>query len=92
MVKSFNFSLDYELEVEYITERENITYEECEDVITKLIETHHLECGERTEGAITFDDSVTPIVYNLDYRYCLEVGEDWNDDEWVEMDVNVTIR
>lgn len=91
MVKSFNFSLDYELEVEYISEMENITYDECVEVITKLIESHHLDCGERTEGSITFDVSVTPIVYNLDYKFCLEVGEDWNDDEWVEFEKNVQL-
>ena len=70
---------------------ENITYDESEEVITKLIEGHKLECGERTEGSITFDDGVTPIVYNLDYRFCVEVGEDWNDDEWCELDINVTL-
>jgi hypothetical protein len=27
----------------------------------------------------------------LDYRMCVEVGEDWNDDEWVEFEKNVKI-
>lgn len=92
MVKSFSFSLDSEFDVEEISNMENITYDECGEVIFKLIDNYMMECGERTEGSITFDDSVTPIVYNLDYRFCIEVGEDWNDDDWCEMNVNVTIR
>lgn len=91
MVKSFSFSLDSEFDIEEISNMENITYEECEEVITKLIESHHLDCGERTEGSITFNTDESPIWYNLDYRLCLEVGEDWNDDEWVEFEKNVKI-
>ena len=91
MVKSFSFSLDSEFDIEEISNKENITYEECEEVITKLIESHHLDCGERTEGSITFNTDESPIWYNLDYRLCLEVGEDWNDDEWVEFEKNVKI-
>ena len=91
MIKSFSFSLDSEFDIEEISNKENITYEECEEVITKLIESHHLDCGERTEGSVTFDDEVTPIIYNVDYRFCLEVGEDWNDDVWDEFEVNVKL-
>ena len=91
MVKSFSFSLDSEFDIEDISNKENITYEECEEVIFKLIDSHYLDCGERTEGSVTFNTDENPIWYNLDYRLCLEVGEDWNDDEWVEFEKNVKI-
>ncbi len=91
MVKSFSFSLDSEFDIEEISNMENITYDECEEVITKLIESHHLECGERTEGSVSFKTDESPIWYNLDYRMCVEVGEDWNDDDWVEFEKNVKI-
>ncbi len=91
MVKSFSFSLDSEFDVEEITNMENITYDESDSIIFKLIDGYHIDCGERTEGSVTFDDSVTPIIYNVDYRFCIEVGEDWNDDEWVEFEKNVKI-
>jgi transcription initiation factor IIE alpha subunit len=91
MIKSFSFSLDSEFDVEEISNMENITYDESNGIIFKLIEDHHINCGERTEGSVTFDDSVTPIIYNVDYRFCLEVGEDWNDDVWDEFEVNVQL-
>ena len=91
MIKSFSFSLDSDFDVEEITNMENITYDESDGIIFKLIEDHNINCGERTEGSVTFDDSVTPIIYNVDYRFCLEVGEDWNDDVWDEFEVNVQL-
>ena len=91
MIKSFSFSLDSDFDVEEITNMENITYDECNGIIFKLIEDHHINCGERTEGSVTFDDGVTPIIYNVDYRFCLEVGEDWDSDVWDEFEVNVQL-
>ena len=41
--------------------------------------------------AIDDDDSVQPIVYNVDYEYCTEVGEDWGDDEWEEHQTQVQL-
>ena len=47
--------------------------------------------GERTKGFVTFDDSIQPIVYNVDYEYCTEVGEDWGDDVWEEHQTQVQL-
>lgn len=81
MKKSFEFS--YCLgEVEEIIDNENITESESEDVLITLINNNKVSIGERTEGTISFDDSVQPIVYNLDYQYCSQVGMDWGSDVW----------
>lgn len=91
MVKSFSFSLDSDYEVEEISNEENITYDESEEIVNRLVNSGEIYIGERTEGSVTFDDSVTPIVYNVDYRYCSELGEDWDTDKWEELDVHVQL-
>ena len=90
MSKSFEFS--YCLgEVEYIEDMENITESEGEEVVMTLIENNKISIGERTRGTISFDDSVQPIVYNLDYEYCTEVGMDWGDDVWEDVQEEVQL-
>ena len=90
MKKSFEFS--YCLgEVEYIDVIDNITENEGEEVVTTLIKNNKISIGERTRGTITFDDSVQPIVYDLDYEYCTEVGMDWGDDVWEDVQEEVQL-
>lgn len=90
MSKSFEFS--YCLgEVEYIDVIDNITENEGEEVVMTLIKNNKISIGERTRGTITFDDSVQPIVYNLDYEYCTEVGMDWGDDVWEDVQEEVQL-
>ena len=90
MSKSFEFS--YCLgEVEYIDVIDNITESEGEEVVITLIKNNKISIGERTRGTITFDDSVQPIVYNLDYEYCTEVGMDWGDDVWEDVQEEVQL-
>ena len=90
MKKSFEFS--YCLgDVEYIDVIDNITESEGEEVVTTLIENNKISIGERTRGTISFDDSVQPIVYNLDYEYCTEVGMDWGDDVWEDVQEEVQL-
>ena len=90
MSKSFEFS--YCLgEVEYIEDMENITESEGEEVVMTLIKNNKISIGERTRGTISFDDSVQPIVYNLDYEYCTEVGMDWGDDVWEDVQEEVQL-
>ena len=90
MLKSFEFSYCLD-EVEYIDVIDNITESEGEEVVITLIENNKISIGERTKGTISFDDSVQPIVYNLDYEYCTEVGMDWGDDVWEEVQEEVQL-
>jgi len=90
MVKSFSFSYSLD-EVEEISNNENISVEESEEIVLKLIESDEIYVGERVEGVVEFDSNDYPIVYKVDYRYCSEVGEDWNDDVWEELEVKVQL-
>jgi predicted AlkP superfamily phosphohydrolase/phosphomutase len=90
MVKSFEFSYCLD-EVEFIENMENITEEEGEEIVKKLMKSDEIYVGERTKGVVSFDDEVQPIIYNVDYEYCSEVGEDWGDDVWEELSVQVQL-
>jgi hypothetical protein len=83
MKKSFEFSYCLS-EVEEITDVENITEKEGEKIVVDLITKGKISEGERTKGYVSFDDSVQPIMYKVDYQYCTMVGEDWLDDQWEE--------
>ena len=83
MKKTFEFS--YCLgEVEEITDMENITEQEGEKIVEDLINGGKISEGERTRGYVSFDDSVEPIIYKVNYEYCTGLGEDWGDDQWEE--------
>ena len=90
MKKSFEFSYCLS-EVEYIEDRENISEKEGEKIVEDLINEGKISEGERTRGYVSFDDSVEPIIYKVDYEYCTMVGEDWGDDQWEEHEVEVQL-
>jgi predicted AlkP superfamily phosphohydrolase/phosphomutase len=89
MKKSFEFSYCLD-EVEFIENMENITEEEGGEIVKKLMKSDEIYVGERTKGFVSFDD-VQPIVYNVNYEYCTEVGEDWGDDVWEEHQTQVQL-
>ena len=90
MVKSFEFSYCLD-EIEFIEDNVNITIEESEEIVNKLMKSDEIYVGERTKGNVSFDDEVQPIVYDVNYEYCSEVGEDWGDDVWEELSVQVQL-
>ena len=90
MEKSFEFSYCLS-EVEYIEDRENISEKEGEKIVVDLIKGGKISEGERTKGYVSFDDSVEPIIYKVNYEYCTMVGEDWGDDQWEEQEVEVQL-
>ena len=82
MEKSFEFSYCLD-EVEFVEYMENITEEESIEIVKKLMKSDEIYVGERTKGMVSFNDSVQPIVYDVNYEYYEGPGEDWGDDEWV---------
>lgn len=90
MVKSFEFSYCLD-EIEFIEDNVNITIEESEEIVKKLMKSDEIYVGERTKGSVTFDDSIQPIIYDVNYEFCNEVGEDWGDDEWEGLSVQVQL-
>jgi hypothetical protein len=91
-MKSFEFSycLDEIEEIIHLTDMYQET-NESEYILTTLIKNNKISIGERTKGTISWDDSVQPIVYHLDYEYCSQVGVDWYDDVWEEVQEQVQL-
>jgi hypothetical protein len=76
----FEFSLDFQGQVEYIQSETTDEFLERELVILWFVDKGHIPINERTEGLFTFTDGVVEIVY----KTCTEVGVDWDSDVWEE--------
>ena len=75
------FSVDYDGNMEDLDLGGNdITEDEIETLIKKVIDSGELILGERSTGLIEIFSN--KIVF--DYQYCEDVGEDWDSDVWVE--------
>ncbi len=79
----FEFTLDYDGEVEDLDIWDGDTTEvECEGIIDKMKEKKVIGFGERTEGVVKIRNG--QVEYNE--RVCMELGEDWDSDNWTEED------
>ena len=78
----FEFSLDFQGEVEYIESDDSDQEGVYELVLSFLVEKDIVPINERTEGTI---QNHKGIIYTS-YRTCTQVGEDWGDDIWEEND------
>lgn len=76
----FEFSLDFQGQVEYIESENTDQFLEYELVLLFLVEKDLIPINERTEGIVTIESG---MVY-ISYKTCTQVGEDWNDDVWDE--------
>jgi hypothetical protein len=76
----FEFSLDFQGQVEYLESENTDEFLELERVLLFLVDKELIPINERTEGMVTIKMG---IVY-LDYKTCTRVGEDWDDDVWEE--------
>jgi len=76
------FSLDYMGDCEYVEMNGNDINEERNIVklIKRLVKYNNIFLGERTEGTI----KITDEFITLDYKVCVEVGEDWDSDVYEE--------
>ena len=75
------FSVDTDGEIEYIDiheKEEEITKDQITELIKKVIDCNQLIIGERSTGNI----DITEETISFDYRYCSDVGEDWDTDIW----------
>jgi hypothetical protein len=78
----FEFSLDFQGQVEYIESEDTDRFLEYERVLLVLVDKGIVPINERTEGTIQNQNG---IIYTS-YRTCTQVGEDWYDDNWEEND------
>jgi hypothetical protein len=84
----FEFSLDFQGQVEYIESEDTDQFLELERVVLFLVEKDLIPINERTEGVVTIKDGVVEI----DYKTCTQVGEDWGDDVWDEHITKVSVQ
>jgi hypothetical protein len=78
-----DFSVGFDREIEEVSMYgDNFTEEQMERFLNKIIEQKKIVIGERCEGNIYLSDDNGSIV--VEYKYCLNVGEDWDSDEWIE--------
>ncbi len=84
----FEFSLDFQGQVEYIESENTDQFEELERVVLFLVEKDLIPINERTEGVVTIKDGVVEI----DYKTCSQLGEDWGDDVWDEHITKVSVQ
>jgi hypothetical protein len=75
---NFDFSLDNDGVWEDIDNRIKCEHDECITLLGTLVEKKKFILGERTEGNV----DITNGVITLEYKRCIEVGKDWNDDVW----------
>ncbi len=84
----FEFSLDFQGQVEYIESEDTDQFLELERVVLFLVEKDLIPINERTEGVVTIKDGVVEI----DYKTCSQLGEDWGDDVWDEHITKVSVQ
>ena len=76
----FEFSLDFQGQVEYIESENTDQFLEYELVLLFLVEKELVPINERTEGVVSVESGMV----HISYKTCTQVGEDWNDDVWDE--------
>ena len=81
MDMEFDFSVDFDGEVEDICSYTEVTDTDCERLMKKILDKKKLGLGERSEGGCV----VVNGVVKLDYKVCMELGEDYDTDQWDEV-------
>lgn len=76
----FEFSIDFQGQVEYLESENTEQFLELELVLLYLVEKGLIPINERTEGVVTIQNGVVEITY----KTCTQVGSDWDEDIWEE--------
>jgi hypothetical protein len=83
----FEFSVDFQGQVEYIESDDTDQFLEYELVLLFLIDKDLVPVNERTEGRVFV---LSGIIY-IDFRTCSQVGEDWDDDTWEKGSYEISV-
>lgn len=83
----FDFSVDFQGQVEYIESDDTDQFLEYELVLLFLIDKDLVPVNERTEGFLVVKDGII----NINYRTCSQVGEDWDDDLWEKGSCEISV-
>jgi len=76
---SWDFEIDSEGEWNDMSpQTDDCTEQEGIDLMEKIVSKGKIVLGEKSEGTMEVENDVVI----LDYRWCSEVGEDWDSDVW----------
>jgi hypothetical protein len=85
-----DFSVGFDNEIEEVMMYDEDIYSEGDmtDFINGLVRNHRIVVGERCEGSVSLSDNNT---LKVEYRYCSELGEDWDSDMWETENIETTL-
>lgn len=72
--------LDNEVEDICMYDDEICTEKKMTEFVERIVKEKKIRIGERCEGDISFDGDKVIV----EYKYCSQVGDDWDTDEWEE--------
>lgn len=84
-----DFSIGFDREIEDVSMYEPQSSEGVERFLQKIMEDDKIVIGERCEGSIEVD--MKKRIIKIEYRWCSDVGEDWNDDVWNDESVKLSM-
>jgi hypothetical protein len=85
----FSWCLNQIEEIEYTQNSWDV---DCKKLLNKLMKTNKILKGERCVGEVSYDSDKKDITYKVDYRYCRDLGEDWDSDVWVDKVVKIKLK
>ena len=72
--------LDNEVEDICMYDDEVCSEKRITEFVERIVKDRNIIVGERCEGCISFDGNMVIV----EYKYCSQVGDDWDTDEWEE--------
>lgn len=78
-------------QIEEIEHTQNSWDIDCEKLLKKLMKTNKINKGERCTGVVSYNSDKKDITYKVDYRYCKDLGEDWDSDVWIDKVVKIKL-
>ena len=82
IVCDFTIGFDKDIEDIVMYDEDGFTKEQMETFINKMIKEKQIVIGEKCEGSIFSEDRNNVGVFIIEYKWCSEVGEDWDSDIW----------
>ncbi len=78
-------------QIEEIEHTQNSWDIDCEKLLKKLMKTNKINKGERCTGVVSYNSDKKDITYKVDYKYCRDLGEDWDSDVWIDKVVKIKL-
>jgi hypothetical protein len=89
MICEFSVGFDNEIEEVSMYDEDIYTEGQMTDFINGLVRDHRIIVGERCEGSVNHDENTNTL--KVEYRYCSELGEDYDSDMWETENMETTL-